>query len=753
MAHIEMFEGGSADGAPLRLAYGESKAARSAFALVFAGDGMPRFVHWGRPLAYPRSLLASYAALRPQRVSGALDETSWPSVLPTQAEAWSGSPRLALSRGGREVFCTFKVSDVNVHKVRRTGGVEVPQLEVAAEDRRQGVTLMWQCQIDDHGLIRQRLILRNAGEGELKVGHVELGFPVPAEAVELMSTTGHHLHERSPQRQPLTVGRFEKSSLVGRPDFDASLLLSLGVPGFGFERGEVYSVHVGWSGNSVLAAERTPYTQGLIGGGELLFGGEVSLKSSNDASDVNRTADSYATPWVYGSYGEGLDEVASRFHGYVRDCHPDFVSRPRPVILNTWEAVYFDQNYETLAALADKAAEVGVERFVVDDGWFGARRDDTRGLGDWQISQEVWPDGPHGLDALADYVHGLGMQFGLWFEPEMVNPDSDMARAHPDWILAPAPGRLPMQGRSQQVVDLTNPEAFAYIYAAMDRLVTALGIDYIKWDHNKLVTEAVSPCTGLPAVHAQTLAVYRIFHDLKDAHHGLEIESCSSGGGRVDLGILEFADRIWASDCVDPVERADIQRYTSLLVPPEMIGEHVGDSPAHSTGRATSQQMRMAMAFFGHMGVEWNLLKQSEESLKMLASWISVYKERRGDFSGGHVVHGDDADSSVRLDGVVAADGSRATYRFTQLTSSQTYPAAPVRLPGLDAQALYRVRPLGVSEDLAVAGLANGQSPLLWWRGNGIELDGGALGSYGIRPPSLNPAQAVMFEAVRVERR
>ena len=161
----------------------------------------------------------------------------------------------------------------------------------------------------------------------------------------------------------------------------------------------------------------------------------------------------------------------------------------------------------------------------------------------------------------------------------MVNPDSDMFRAHPDWVLKPTANRLPMQGRTQQVVDLTNPDAYAYIYGAMDKLVGELGIDYIKWDHNKYVTEAVSPRTGRPAVHNQTLAVYRIFTDLKAAHPGLEIESCSSGGGRVDLGILEVADRIWGSDCVDPVERADIQRYTSLLVPPEMIGEHVGASP------------------------------------------------------------------------------------------------------------------------------------------------------------------------------
>ena len=252
------------------------------------------------------------------------------------------------------------------------------------------------------------------------------------------------------------------------------------------------------------------------------------------------------------------------------------------------------------------------------------------------------------------------------------------------------------------------------------------------------------------------MAVYRIFRDLKAAHPGLEIESCSSGGGRVDLGILEVADRIWASDCVDPVERADIQRYTSLLVPPEMIGEHVGASPAHSTHRSTSQEMRMAMAFFGHMGIEWNLLKEPQADLDKLGVWVAEYKRHRADFATGTVVHGDEGDPAVRLDGVVSADKARAVYRFTQLTTSQTYPAAPVRLPGLDPDAVYRVMPLYMNRELKLnvtdgqsLDITNGQSPLGWWNDDGVCLTGRALQTYGIRPPSLHPAQAVLFTAVR----
>ena len=762
MTLIQTVQGKSSNGTRLTAVYAEQTPANVAFAIVFPGTDLPRLVHWGRPLSAPETVIDMFDAQAPQRVSGALDYTAWPSVLPTQSESWIGSTRFSVSRDGIELFCKFVVDDITVENVKAGNTYEMnekdgypawtvsdqpkqtPTVTVTAQDAEQGVKLVWTCELDESGLIRQNANVINIGEGKLEVGKVELAFTVPADANEILTTTGHHLRERSPQRQDLTVGRFEKASMTGRPDFDATLLLNVGEKGFGFTHGNVYSAHVAWSGNSELSVERLPYTGGIIGGGEVLFGGEIVL-------DTN---EGYTTPWLIGSYGEGLNEVASHFHSYLRRVHRDWLTehniapKPRPVILNTWEAVYFGHDYDTLTALADKAVESGVERFVVDDGWFGSRRDDTSGLGDWEISQDVWPDGDKSLKALADYVHGKGLEFGLWFEPEMVNPDSDMFRAHPDWVLMPTRNRMPMQGRTQQVVDLTNPDAYAYIYGAMDKLVGELGIDYIKWDHNKLVTEAVSPYSGRPAVHEQTLAVYRIFHDLKAAHPGLEIESCSSGGGRVDLGILEVADRIWASDCVDPLERADIQRYTSLLVPPEMIGEHVGASPAHSTHRATTQELRMAMAFFGHMGIEWNLLKEPQSDIDKLAEWVAEFKKHREWFAVDTVVHSDAADPAVRLDGVVMPNKAAAIYRFTQVTTSQTYPAAPVRLPGLDPDTVYVVSPLDVSLDLAKQDITNGQSPLGWWNADGVKMTGRALATYGVRPPSLHPAQAVLFKVV-----
>ena len=738
------YQGKSNLGISLRLVYMEQSGL--SLAVLLPGKGLPRIVHWGDPVADPQALLGTYDALAPQRVSGGLDLTAWPSILPTQSEAWTGQRRLRICRGGVEVFCCFQVESVDLGaEPIRSDDSAVPTLKVRACDRDQSVGLTWHCQVLSSGLVRQRADLFNLDTvRDLDVNSLELAFPLPAEATEILTTTGHHLRERSPQRQLLTVGRLERSSLVGRPDFDSSLVMCAGRPGFGFEHDEVCAVHLGWSGNGLLSAERIPSAPALLGGGEILMAGEIVLPPADGHSDKV----AYSTPWLYGSRGKGLDKAAHRYHAFLRSLHPGLASRPRPVTLNTWEAVYFDQSYDKLAALAEQAARMGVERFVVDDGWFQGRRSDEFGLGDWSIDRQVWPEGPKSLESLAARVHQLGMEFGLWFEPEMICPDSNVFRDHPDWVMSPGAFRLPVAGRNQQVMDLTNPDAYAYVFEAMDSLIALMGIDYIKWDHNRYVTEACSPRSGRPAVHAQTEAVYGIMRGLKTRHPGLEIESCASGGARIDLGVLQYADRVWVSDCVDPVERADIQRYTSLLVPPEMMGEHVGDSPAHSTGRATSLGLRAAMASFGHMGVEWNLLAVPRDQLDELRQWINLYKQWRHMLHTGHVVHGDVPDPAVRLDGVVSADGSQALYRFTQLTSSANYPPQPLALPGLDPSADYRIRPLDVCRDLDRIG--NGQSPLAWWRPQGAVLPGAALGAQGIRPPVIHPAEAVIFEASRI---
>jgi alpha-galactosidase len=376
---------------------------------------------------------------------------------------------------------------------------------------------------------------------------------------------------------------------------------------------------------------------------------------------------------------------------------------------------------------------------VLDDGWFRHRRDDTAGLGDWYVDEEVWPQGLH---PLVEEVRRLGMEFGLWVEPEMVNPDSDLFRAHPNWVLAPS-SRLPPSWRSQQVLDLANPPAYAYVLDRLDALLTENDIAFLKWDHNRDLIEPDH--AGRPGVHAQTLALYRLLDELRARHPGVEIESCASGGARVDLGILARTDRVWASDTNDALERQHIQLWTQLLLPPELVGSHVGPPEAHTTGRRHSLSFRAATALFGHFGIEWDIASASAEEQKALADAIAVYRRMRPLLHGGEVVRGDHPEPSALLHGIVAPDRSQALFAYVQLTSSRLSTPGPARLPGLDPDGAYRVEPLGVAGTPEVEELA----PPSWYGAGGITLTGGVLAEAGLQMPVLMPEQALVLHVTK----
>ena len=418
-------------------------------------------------------------------------------------------------------------------------------------------------------------------------------------------------------------------------------------------------MHVGWSGNQTAYAERMYNGLRHLGGGELLLAGEIRLAPGEN----------YTSPWLYASYGDGFNQLAQRFHGYLRarDGHP---SSPRPVVINTWEAVYFDQDLDRLIALAEAGAAVGAERFVLDDGWFRHRRDDTAGLGDWYVDETVWPDG---LEPLIGKVRALGMDFGLWFEPEMINLDSDLARAHPEWIFR-AGGREGIPTRNQYILDLGQPGAYHYIATRIHDILDRYDIAYLKWDHNRMVVEAGHGAHGHPGVHAHTRALYRLLDELRERHPGLEIESCAGGGGRIDLGILERTDRVWASDCIDALERQQIQRYTQLLLPPELIGSHVGAHEAHTTKRMHHLDFRAGTAFWGHMGIEWDLTKASQDELARLQQWVGLYRQHRDLLHHGDVVVADHPDPAIWVHGVVAKDRREAIFGIEAVDRSTTWP-------------------------------------------------------------------------------
>jgi alpha-galactosidase len=508
-------------------------------------------------------------------------------------------------------------------------------------------------------------------------------------------------------------------------------------------------VHTAFSGNHLHLAEKHSNGKQLLAGGELLLPVEGRIQPGED----------YRSPWVYGNYApDGLDTVAHRFHRYLRhrDQHGGMaaIGPDRPVTLNVWEAVYFDHDLDRLTDLADRAAELGVERYVLDDGWFGARRNDHAGLGDWVVSEDVWPSG---LSPLIDHVRGLGMQFGLWFEPEMVNEDSDVARAHPEWIMAPGPHRLPLRSRHQQVLNLAIPGAWQHVHDQMQAILDEYPIDYIKWDHNRDLIESGDRTTGRAATHQQTLATYRLFRALKEAHPGLEIESCASGGGRVDLGILEVADRVWVSDCIDPLERQQMNRWTSQLLPLEYMGSHVASGASHTTGRLHTLGFRAGTSLFGHFGIEWDLATATEEELDELGQWIELYKAERDLLLTGDLVRADRGEDSLWLSGVVAPDRSRALYSLAAVERSDLAPLGRLRFPGLDPDRRYRLRPLSPGKQphglqwpaWAVEGadVSDGFPGPVPRRAalTSVDLPGGVLVHSGVTAPAMSPETVVLF--------
>ncbi|GAA1449076.1 alpha-galactosidase [Leifsonia poae] len=699
--------------------------------LDLRGGLLPSIVHWGADLGgigADEAIALAVAGVAPQ-ANNTVDEPLRLAILPEQRTGWLGRPGLSGSRDGRAWSPWFRTTEL---AATATAGADAlastttiaddafttidggGSIRVAATDPEAQLDLVVTIELSAAGVLRASAALTNRGD-TYRLEELSLALPVPARAGEVLDFAGRWSKERTPQRRPLTVGTHLREGRRGRTGADAALLLTVGEPGFGFASGEVWGLHVGFSGNHRHYAERSTGGEQVIGGGELFLPGEIALS----------TDQSYETPWVYGVYGIGLDDQAQRLHRHLR-ARPQHPSSPRPVTLNVWEAVYFDHDLDRLLALAETAAAIGVERFVLDDGWFRHRRNDRAGLGDWYVDDDVWPDG---LTPLIDRVRALGMEFGLWFEPEMVNLDSDLARAHPEWVMQTG-GRLPLPSRHQQVLNLGIPEAYAYIRDRMTDILTANDIAYIKWDHNRDLVDAGTAPGGEPGVHVQTLATYRLMDELKERFPDLEIESCSSGGARVDLGVIERTDRVWVSDCNDPLERQQMQRWTQQLLPPELLGAHVASGRSHTTRRVHDLGFRAATAFFGHFGIEWDLTKATPAELDELAAWIELYRSRRSLLHTGDLVRMDQVDPTLWVSGVVAADRSAALFSLVYVARSDTESAGRITLRGLDPERRYVVRPLTIGNP------AHGYHVPPWF-GVGDRAGGAQLGSDGVTPRSL----------------
>ncbi|MQY33621.1 Alpha-galactosidase AgaA [Streptomyces sp. RB17] len=452
----------------------------------------------------------------------------------------------------------------------------------------------------------------------------------------------------------------------------------------GEENGEVYGCALGWSGSWRIAVAQLPDARVQITGGAGYDDSGLLLLQPGE---------SYTTPVFAGLWSDGGFGGASRsWHAYQRAYVIPDAGRDRPVLFNSWEATTFDISQEQQLALARRAAGIGVELFVVDDGWFGARTSDRAGLGDWTPNPDRFP---HGLKPLADQVHGLGMQFGIWVEPEMVNPDSDLYRAHPDWVQY-QPGRKRTELRNQLVLNLAREDVQEYLWEQLDTLLSSAPIDYVKWDFNRCFTDAGWPGEPYPqrlwVDHVR--AFYALLDRLRAAHPGVAFESCSGGGGRIDLGVMSRTDQVWTSDNTDPLDRLAIQHGFSQIHPARVMAAWVTDSPnTQLNGRASSLRFRFVSAMAGVLGVGGDLTEWTDQELAEARQWVELYKEIRPVVQQGELYRL--RPPAGGLSAVQYVLGEETVVLAWLQAQSYGEPVPALRLRGLDPTASYECRETG----------------------------------------------------------
>jgi alpha-galactosidase len=684
--------------------------------VVLVDHGPPTIIHWGAPLG-DGDLDALTAARERPLVHGSPDVVAPVAVVPEHGSGFAGRPGLLGHRpGGRHWAPRFTPSHHTVDAGCR-------RLVVEARDDVAELELVVTLTLTDALVVQLALTNRSATE-RYQLDGLTISLPLPEHADEVGTFTGRWTRELHAVRVAWPHGAHTIENRRGRTSHEHPPLVFAGIAGYGEWHGEVWGAHLAWSGNHVWLAERLADGRRYIQLGELLHPGELVLEPG----------ETYDTPEVVAVWSSsGLTAATQQFHRHVR-ARPTHPATPRPVLVNTWEAVYFDHDLDTLRALADRAAAVGAERFVLDDGWFGGRRDDTSGLGDWVVSTEAHP---HGLGPLIAHVVDLGMEFGIWVEPEMVSPDSDLYRAHPEWALAPG-GYEPILARHQLVLDLAQPGAYDHVLGQLDALLSDHEIAYLKWDMNRDHIGAEG-AAGTAGTHAQTLAVYRLLDALRARHPHVEIESCSSGGARIDHEILRRAVRVWTSDCNDALERQTIQRGASMLIPPELMGAHIGPERSHTTGRRHDLAFRAATAFFGHLGVECNLLALGDGELRALAEITALHRQFRPLLHGGDTVRFDTEPAYV-AHGVYAPDRTEAIVSFAVVATALSLTPPPLRLPGLDPDATYHVEHLALPGE---RGGPNRRTPA--WFQHGLRLTGRRLAVGGVQLPAMHPESAVLL--------
>ncbi len=526
---------------------------------------------------------------------------------------------------------------------------------------------------------------------------------------DMISLHGSWARERHIQRKNIGYGVQRVSSFRGESSHQDHPFLALVTKNTTQETGEVYAMNFVYSGNFCAQAEVSQFDSVRM---------SMGIHPENFCWKLE-AGESFQAPEAVMVYScAGLDAMTSAFHRLYKKhlIRGEYRDKKRPILINNWEATYFDFTTEKLLSIAREASKLGIEMLVMDDGWFGKRNSDNCALGDWIVNEEKLQGG---LKLLVSEVNKLGMKFGIWFEPEMISPDSELYCAHPDWAIA-IPGRTPVQSRQQYVLDLSRREVVEYVYESVARVLRSANIEYVKWDMNRQLTDIGS--AKLPAdrqgelYHRYVLAVYELQDRLVKEFPHLLLENCSGGGARFDPGMLYYSPQIWCSDDADAIERLEIQEGTALIYPLSTMGAHVSDCPNHTVGRVTPFETRGIVALAGTFGYELDVTKISDEERAMIPKQVEMYHKyndliRRGDY---YRLASYSQNHKYDCWEVVSEDKTEALVTFVQVMNRANFKSRRIRLKGLNPEKIYRLEGDDVcmsGEALMYAGL---QIPSLW---------------------------------------
>lgn len=571
------------------------------------------------------------------------------------------------------------------------------------------VTLYYTAFYDVDVIARSVRVTNHAKEPVYLTKVFSAALDLDAEDYRMLTLHGSWARERQIEYRKIGYGKQSVGSCRGESSHQEHPFVALVSANAGQEQGRVYGFHFVYSGNFLAQVEKNQFDSLRV----------VMGIHPQDFKWELKQDETFTAPEVVMTYSDaGLGRMTRTLHDLYRKhlIRSPYKDRERPVLINNWEATYFDFDTEKLLAIAGEAKKSGIEMLVMDDGWFGHRNDDNTSLGDWQVNEQKITGG---LKRLVDQVNEIGLKFGIWFEPEMISPDSELYRTHPDWAIA-LPGRTPCRSRNQYVLDLSRKEVRDYAYECVASILRSANIAYVKWDMNRQLTDLGS--SVLPVenqgelLHRYVLGVYELQERLITEFPELLLENCSGGGARFDPGMLYYSPQIWCSDDTDAIERLKIQEGTALLYPLSAIGAHVSDCPNHTVGRVTPFETRGNVALAGTFGYELDVTKLPEEDRAKIPGQVALYHKyhalmRNGDY---YRIASYSQNDSFDCYEVVAKDQSEALITFVQVLGRPNVHSRRIRIPGLDEKKKYRVETTGevyCGDTLLHAGL---NVPAMW---------------------------------------